>query len=159
MFEQQKLGSYCSDLLIVETMQSIAFPTLTFGYQPDQSLQQITTTVQSQLDAIAFEDMDLSPQVLSLITLLTSYNSKPNLRAIVFVMRRQHVRLLSDLMSKIPELQSFARCGFLVGHGGNGDNGAGMPATTQEKIVASFRTGEINICTSSISFFVRGSEP
>jgi endoribonuclease Dicer len=138
--------------MICEAIQDIATPAIAFGAEPDHALQLIATKLQQRLMLQEINEDNISPQVTCLIDLLKEYSTGPrrtDFHAICFVERRQHVKLLSSIVDRVKSLEGFVKPGWLVGHGGRGRDedlpAVGMAANEQEKVVADFRSGKINL--------------
>ncbi|KAM0751249.1 hypothetical protein T439DRAFT_325399 [Meredithblackwellia eburnea MCA 4105] len=113
----------------------------------------------------------LSPRVRKLVDVLSHQRlTRTDLRAMIFVRQKRHAVILSEMLSTVPELQTWISPDFLVGHGGSKGLGKqvegkdssvelvlemhclGMDSKDQEKTVARFRSGATNVLlTTSVA--------
>lgn len=148
--------------------QVLASPDNHFEPSRHQRLLDQLALWETQVDQCELNAEVLSPKVVALVDTLAEYRPdatrKPFL-GIVFLERRLHVELLTDLLMRHPTLRDFLRPVALVGHGGSADE-KGMDsksvccseisprfllmATPQQNVaVASLRTGDANLAVAT----------
>lgn len=149
-----EIGELGSDLRIQE-MISTKINALKF--MATQSLRDALEVVTAKIERTIIDIDSISPKVQALLDVLAQEKARHRrgveLRAIVFVQRRQHAMVLSRIVEKATETKAWIKSGFLVGHGsqGLGDaDDAKMASNQQRAKVEAFRTGEFNVifCTS-----------
>lgn len=113
--------------------------------------------VTAKIERTTIDIDSISAKVQALLDILAQEKDRHRrdveIRAIVFVQRRQHAMVLSKIVEKAVETRDWIKSGFLVGHGsqGIGDSDAARMASNQQRAkVEAFRTGKINVifCTS-----------
>lgn len=62
----------------------------------------------------------LSPKLEQLVEVLVSFEKVDSFQAIIFVDRRAHALVLADLFPRVPQLASWTKVEYLVGHGSEG---------------------------------------
>ncbi|SCV72586.1 BQ2448_4123 [Microbotryum intermedium] len=118
----------------------------------------LPVSVQEQLEALvpARIDVDaLSTHARALVDVLANYRDRPDFHGICFMEARHDTQILTQILSRV---QSFdwLRPAFLVGHGDQGkpENlaSSGMKIAEQQRVVAAFRTGEVNlVCATKVA--------
>lgn len=98
---------------------------------------------------VAKYDTIVSPKVWELAHLLAKYKSD-RLQGIVFVERRDEVKILAWLLPRMQDSE-WISCASIVGHGGGASESAsiGMSVKAQEAAVREFREGKYNILFAS----------
>ncbi|KDE08748.1 hypothetical protein MVLG_01202 [Microbotryum lychnidis-dioicae p1A1 Lamole] len=118
----------------------------------------LAVSVQDKLEALVPASIDvdnLSTHARALVDVLAKYRDRPEFHGICFMEARHDTQILTQILRRV-ESFDWLRPAFLVGHGdqGKAENlaSSGMKIAEQQRVVAAFRTGEVNlVCATKVA--------